>query len=493
MSSPDRGLREVALLHESSQLILAGGDLDAVLHQILLIVRNYFSVLSCAVFLVDDSRTKLYCRVRNGYPDPRTSYRVGSDGVIGWAAKAKQPVPVADVTQESRYISGDPNVKSELALPLLVRGELLGVLDVESGDTNYFSPDIVQVLSVFAGQAALAIETVRLLRTERRRLHQIELMNLIARSASAAHSTSNLLVNLCELISDAFEGADAAILMAFSDGSLTMQARAGKRRPERQVITPLRRASLSPQEAITTISSGSQPSGCYGEDSNEIFISLASCGEVLGGIVIVPAGPGPFSAEEISVAQAVSDVCASAIKNVQLAEQLHRVANTDLLTGMHNRRFFQTLLENEIDRATRYHKPVVAALLNIRKFSKVNEAVGFEGGDRCLKVLARSIQSRIRSNDVMCRFEGDRFAFVFPETDPANVEAVVEKLHAAVQVITFTSGGNEISLNPEVVTAHFPAEAKSAAELLNLLQFRIGGSKTETFKLDSLPSASAAN
>src|ERR1700743_3740782 len=120
-------------------MILSGADLDSVLHQILLIVRNYVATTSCAVFLVEENGSELVCKARNGYPEPRNVYRVGIDGVVGWAAKAKQLVSVPDVTQESRYLEGDPSVRSELALPLLVRGELLGVLDVESDQPNFFT------------------------------------------------------------------------------------------------------------------------------------------------------------------------------------------------------------------------------------------------------------------------------------------------------------------------------------------------------------------
>ena len=296
----DRSLRDVALLSESSQLILAGGDLDTILHQILLIVRTYFSVVNCAVFLVDETGTDLYCRARNGYPDPRPKYRVGIDGIVGWSAKAKQPVSVPDVHQEPRYILGDPNVQSELALPLLVRGDLLGVLDVESDRLGFFSAQMVQVLSIFAGQAAIALDSARLHRTERRRMHQIELINLIARSASASHRTRDLLLNLCELISDAFEDSDVAILIAQSDGSLSMQARAGTRRPERQHISPIQRAALLPDDslAIAGLPREKAP-GCYGENSHEIFVPLVTCGEMLGGIVLAPANGHQFGEEDL--------------------------------------------------------------------------------------------------------------------------------------------------------------------------------------------------
>jgi diguanylate cyclase (GGDEF)-like protein len=470
----DSSLRDVALLHESSQMILSGGDLDTVLHQILLIVRSYFSVVNCAVFLLDQNSAELYCRARNGYPDPRPKYRIGIDGIVGWAAKAKQPVSVPDVYQEPRYILGDPKVQSELALPLLVRGDLLGVLDVESDQLRFFSPQIVQVLSIFAGQAAIALDSARLHQTERHRMHQIELINLIARSATAAQHTRDLLLNICELISDAFDGADVAILIAQSDGGLALQARAGSRRPERQHLSPIQRVALLPDGflAFAGLPREKAP-GCYGENSGEAFVPLVTCGEMLGGIVLAPADGKEIGEEDLAIAQAASDVCATAIKNVQLSEELHRVANTDFLTGTHNQRYFHAAMEMEIMRARRYQKPLTVAMLDLLNFRQVNETVGYDGGDQFLRDLARNIQVRIRSNDIMCRYTGDRFAFIFPETDTHNSHAVLQKLQAAVASMTFQLGEQDRKIEAAIATVYFPQEGSTSGEIIRLLLTRI--------------------
>ncbi len=477
LAETDRSLRDVALLHESSQLILSGGDLDTVLHQILLIVRNYFSVVNCAVFLLDESGTELYCRARNGYPDSRSKVRVGIDGIVGWAAKARQPVSVPDVHQEPRYVQGDARVQSELALPLLVRGNLLGVLDVESDRLGFFTPQIVQVLSVFAGQAAIALDSAHLYQTERRRMHQIELINLIARSAAASQRTRDLLLNLCELLSDAFEGADVAILISQTDGSLAMQARAGQRRPERQHLSPAQRAALLPDDTFSFAGLVREKApGCYGENSGEAFVPLISCGEMLGGIVLVPPDGKEITAEDMAVAQAASDVCATAIKNVQLAEDLHRVANTDFLTGAHNQRYFHAALDMELARARRYQKPMTLAMLDLVHFRGVNETLGYEAGDQFLRELTRNIHMRIRSNDIMCRYGGDRFAFIFPETDPTSSTAVIEKLMLAV-ASTSTGGAEPPKVSAAVAKVFYPQEGTTAGEMIHLLLLRLQAEK----------------
>lgn len=473
MADLDRSLRDVALLHESSEMILSGGDLDSVLHQILLIVRNYFATTNCAVFLVEEGGADLVCKARNGYPEQRARYRVGIDGIVGWAAKARKPVSVPDVKQESRYLEGDPSVQSELAVPLLVRGELLGVLDVESDQPSFFTPDIVQLLSMFASQAAIAVDNSRLYLNERRRMRQIELINLIARSASSTPRTRDLLLTLCELISDTFENADTAIFLVQPDGSLAMQSRVGNRKPERQFFPPTQRAALltdtSPRIHNPALGVLDPWPGCYGSSNREITVPLISCGQMLGLIVIAPLLDVEITEEDLYIAQATSDVCATAIKNVQLTEELNRVANTDLLTGVHNQRYFSAAAEFELTRARRYHKPLVLAMLELRNFRKVNEAAGFEAGDDYLRSLARGMQTRIRANDILCRFASDRFAFIFPETDPHQFAAIEKKLRLALESVTYKVGDEQKTLEAGISSALFPNEGTTSAELLRLL------------------------
>ena len=135
MADLQRGMREVAVLQEVTRMNLAATtDLDTVLHQVLLVVRNFFGVTNCAIFLVDHSAGYVYCRVRNGYDRKYegTRYRIGEEGVTGWVAYTRMPMYIPDVSKEPRYFAADPAIRSELALPLMARDELLGVLNIES-------------------------------------------------------------------------------------------------------------------------------------------------------------------------------------------------------------------------------------------------------------------------------------------------------------------------------------------------------------------------
>ena len=231
LSEVHPSLREIAVLQESTEMILSSMDVDSVLHQILLIVRNYFGTSNSAVFLVDSATHELYRRAAIGYDNSSAErrYKIGRDGVIGWVASSKAPLYVPDVRKEPRYIMVDAKIQSEIALPLVVREEIIGVLDIESDKPDYFSDEMIGLLALFAGQAAVALENARLYSTERRRMRQIELINLIARSATAASDVEQLLSTLADLINDTFDGVDVCILLREADGKLRLRAHAGTR------------------------------------------------------------------------------------------------------------------------------------------------------------------------------------------------------------------------------------------------------------------------
>jgi len=85
-----------------------------------------------------------------------------SEGIVGAAAVLKEPVVVPDVTVDSRYLMVNPETRSELAIPMMHKGKVIGVLDLESPQLNYFTEDHVQTLSILGANLAVALENARL-------------------------------------------------------------------------------------------------------------------------------------------------------------------------------------------------------------------------------------------------------------------------------------------------------------------------------------------
>ena len=168
MTQVHASVREVAVLQQATQMILSSVDAETVLHHMLLVVRNYFGASRAAVYLVDSASNELYCRAHNGYSREASNrrLRLGKESVAGWAAFTRAPLYLSDVASERRHKVEDPTIQSVLALPLLVRERPVGVLEIGSKQRDAFTNNDIGLLSVFAGQAAIALENSRLYFTD---------------------------------------------------------------------------------------------------------------------------------------------------------------------------------------------------------------------------------------------------------------------------------------------------------------------------------------
>ncbi|WP_456385221.1 sensor domain-containing diguanylate cyclase [Desulfolithobacter sp.] len=121
---------------------------------------------------------------------------------------------------------------------------------------------------------------------------------------------------------------------------------------------------------------------------------------------------------------------------------LENLANIDGLTEVHNHRYFQNFLDQEINRSIRNEGVVSILLLDIDHFKQFNDNYGHQTGDFILKELCRVIKEQIREYDLLARYGGEEFIIVLPETGPEEAVAVAEKLRQAVEAYPFDDGTN---------------------------------------------------
>jgi diguanylate cyclase (GGDEF)-like protein len=116
-------------------------------------------------------------------------------------------------------------------------------------------------------------------------------------------------------------------------------------------------------------------------------------------------------------------------------ERERELSLVDFLTGVANKRAFQTLAEMEKNRARRYHHPLTLAYLDIDNFKDVNDTWGHAAGDELLQRVGRSLRDSLRDTDHVARIGGDEFAILLPETDREAGQIVLGKLHRALQAV----------------------------------------------------------
>jgi diguanylate cyclase (GGDEF)-like protein len=141
----------------------------------------------------------------------------------------------------------------------------------------------------------------------------------------------------------------------------------------------------------------------------------------------------PFTDTELRLAHAVAEEIALSLANVGLREILRHQAFRDSLTGVYNRRFLQEALDLELRRAVRRRVPVAFVMLDVDGFKKINDTYGHAAGDSVLQALATLLQSKIRASDVLCRYGGDEFCIVMPETSLEDATMRARECRSAVK------------------------------------------------------------
>ena len=145
--------------------------------------------------------------------------------------------------------------------------------------------------------------------------------------------------------------------------------------------------------------------------------------------------------------------------NVQSSIEM---AITDALTGLHNRRYMETHLATLVEQAGNRGKPLALMILDIDHFKSINDTYGHDAGDDVLREFATRIRKSIRGIDLACRYGGEEFVIVMPETDLTVAGLVAERLRRAIAGAAFTinNGGNsiEVTISVGITTLHHKGE-----------------------------------
>ncbi len=129
--------------------------------------------------------------------------------------------------------------------------------------------------------------------------------------------------------------------------------------------------------------------------------------------------------------------------------ELRRLATRDALTGLLNRREFDRLLAEEVERARRLGQPLGLVLADVDHFKRINDARGHAAGDAALRCLAEKILGSVRDIDRVARFGGDEFAVILPATEAAGTLEVARRICASAAEAGFTVSAGAASLSGE--------------------------------------------
>lgn len=192
---------DVAYLVQMADTLNTTLDLQTLLNRTSELVRTVIQYRIFAILLLNDRTHDLRIRFQIGHTPHVERMRIPiGKGVTGQVALTRQPIMLNDVSTADFYIEANPEVRSELAVPLIAKNRLIGVIDLESEEAGYFRPEHLRLLTLTASRIAQAIENARLYARISRQAQTLEVLNEIAIELTSILDLNPLLERVGQLL-----------------------------------------------------------------------------------------------------------------------------------------------------------------------------------------------------------------------------------------------------------------------------------------------------
>ena len=324
----------LATLVEISEEINSSLDLDEVLQKTATLVKRLVDYEIFGVMLLDESTHRLYHRFTIGYGEQASKdWQIPlGQGITGTAAATGRAVRVADVREDPRYINIIDSVRSELAVPLVVKGQSIGVLDIQSTQLDYFTRDQQSVLTLMASRLAVAIENARLFERVRSQADTLLVLNEVGREANSILDVEELLRRAAELVKRVIDYQILGILLYDEPTNVfrhRLDVKYGQSAQGKLRVTPnegVVGAAISSGQPVrvSDITKDSRYIMVNPETRSELAIPLIHKGRVVGVLDLESPQTNYFTEDHVQTLMILGAHLAVSLENARLYEQLAR-------------------------------------------------------------------------------------------------------------------------------------------------------------------------
>lgn len=315
------------------------------------------------------------------------------------------------------------DLRSVLVAPMLLRERLLGVIYLDSRlARGVFSQEDAQVVQALASQVAITLETARAarlevhVRSEREQRRLAEQLGEMVGALLSHLDRQAILTALMEGLQRTL-GYDQGTAFALQEGQFSTSIQHGE-----ALAPPDRLDSHRPQ---------------LEQDGHDLWTTLRNHSGLLGAVRLRRSRP--FSASEVEILHTFTGYAAMAVENARLFADVERLATTDELTGLLNRRHFFHQAQMEFERARRLGHELTFIMFDVDHFKKFNDTYGHSTGDIVLKTVSARTRGCLRGIDLQGRLGGEEFAVLLVGTGLAPGLSTAERLRLAIADSPFDS------------------------------------------------------
>ena len=309
-------------------------DLNTLLQRVAEMLKRFIDYEVFAILLLNEKTQELRVRFQVGHQPEvaeRIRIRVGQ-GVTGRAVQTREPVLVNDVAAEDNFINSAPGVRSELAVPLIAKNKVIGVIDVEAAQPDAFSEEHKRLLTLFASRIAVGLENARLYTRVARGARQLKLLTEISRELTSILNVDQLLQRIADLLTRIIDYQMFSILLLDPSGS-TLQHRFSLRFKENVQLKhdiPLGRGLVgyAAQHGEPVLAPDVHKDPRYieanPETRSELAMPLIYKDKVIGVLDIEHTRRNYFNEDHVRIMTTMAAQVAIAIENATLYERIER-------------------------------------------------------------------------------------------------------------------------------------------------------------------------
>ncbi|HSH02633.1 MAG TPA: diguanylate cyclase [Anaerolineae bacterium] len=374
------------------------------------------------------------------------------DHILTYTLQQQTLVHIRD--RQKQAIQGfNANSRTLVGVPLAVQAETIGLIIIESNQSNAFQHDNIALIENIALQAAISIQNARLYEQIKQDAQRIAMMRTIEQailSADSPKAIATAALNQIQQILPPHESIvftfdhqhQQATLLASTSTDKSIQ-------PQYPLISfgdlqHLRQKQLHlthiDTPTTTTIRAAHLPPSIWPQHRTLLQIPLIAHQELIGVLALAALPSDAFDPNQQQIVQQASNSLAITVHQARLYEQMHQLATTDELTGLNNRRHFFRLAQQCLIEHDKTEQPVSLIMLDIDHFKRINDTHGHAMGDEVLRQVAQCFRDVLRPTDIIGRYGGEEFTILLPNTPLRQAQKMAEELRQTVAVRPFKTG-----------------------------------------------------
>jgi len=490
----ERRTREaVTALLEIAQVAGSSLELGQVLKHIAQHTAQACHANRCTIFLLDDTGQVLQpvmSQFADGHVDleqwqtfkATTADRIDMVPLFRDAIRERRPALLDDASRTDLVPlkwTLPFGIQKLLAVPLVSRDQAIGLMALDHAEANReFTPEQINLALTIGGQVTSAITNARLYAKAERRAAEMNALQQTALDLVSHLETYPLLKTIVRRATELL-GSTGGVIYQWE--------------PTSQQLCCTISYGLSRDYTNVTLKPGEGVAGRVYLTGKPLVVNdyphwegraahlLDIPSQTVIGIPILwhdrvigvlnindESGTRTFDDQDVQLLSLFANQAAIAMENARLFEETQRLAVTDSLTSLPNRRALEERLQDELRRAQRYQHPLSVIMVDIDHFKHYNDIHGHPQGDIILRQVAHVLRARVRETDFVARYGGEEFLILLPETPKAAGLHVAEKIRIAVQATPFphaeTQPGGRLTISLGIVT--FPDDLPEPADLV---------------------------